>query len=1236
VATAAITSPVTEPWHARFGHRGDSINKLLTAVYDLPANKPTSINTIHAPCEHCVNGHGRRTKIATTHKESTTLQPATRVGERLHCDLTAPMTAYNPLSNRRDRVATAGGAIYGLIIVDEYSRYSWVYLLKYKTQAAACVNQVCEWFVNRLGVPVAEVHSDGGTEFINAKIRVPLVTSGGTLTYTTTDTPRHNGIAERCIGVLFEILRSWKSHSGFPNLLWGEALLHANYVRNRTPRSGTPARVPWQSLFSTDLLPSVDKLRIFGSDCQVMVPAPDRTSLDLRSELAIYIGVSEAQNAYRVLLPDTYTVRVSRDVKFDESSFDLIKLYRCEADDDNYDPTNHSELQFSDPSTTGTDTEINQSSHLPNDERPSVVPIGMRDSDDFGLDLSAADEHEMNAREPAARQLTTGCREPAARQLTTDAWEQAARQRTTSSREPAARQLTTGCREPAARQLTTDAWEQAARQRTTSSREPAARQLTTDAWEQAARQRTTSSREPAARQLTTGSREQAARQLTTANREQAARQRTTGNVQTAHSHSRRIVEPSTGTTYSDSDSRKGKRDNATVTHSTTSRIAFPTDPNAEIYLPQIAPTVVTRAGRESKPVAEYGRPNEYDYLYYTAGVSLSHVGVSPTVKRTVTAGVSPSQVGVSLTVAQHIAQAVTAGTKHTAHAVSAGSTVTPTQVTVTKYNEEPLPKSYTQAMKCGNAPEWCKAMKEEIEAQHCMDVWTLVVPPHGSNVIDARWVYNYKRDSLGDIVRYKARFVCKGFQQLEGIDYNETYAPVVIGKSLRLVLAIAAALDLELKQLDFDTAFLYASVPETIYMHQPEGYHDGTNKVCRLNKALYGLKQAPHEWNNKINGTLLGFGYTRCKIDPCVYIKNGTVNGVTVMLMLCLYVDDTIIAYNTAGESLWLADKHAIMLEYKIKDLGNCEWLLNLKVTRNRSARTLTLCQESYIDKLLAKFNMTDTKVVPSPALCHQSVTPLDQTQAIELTIDGKEHRLYRALIGSLMYAAQITRVDIAFAVSNLSRHLHQPYQHHMNAARRVLKYLGCTKWYSLIFTVAKEGAVPLKVYTDADWATDLNERRSTTGTLVQYNGNTIAWNSSLQKSTAGSTAEAEYVALNDAVIEAGWFRSWLREVLGSSNNDVPVISSVTVGNNDSSIPNIMVDNKAAIQIATKGLASAPKTKHIAIKYHIVQQEVQANTVALHWCETKLQLADILTKALGPQQHQAVVPQLLYTVNQSK
>jgi hypothetical protein len=1104
----------------------------------LPANKSVITDTIAAPCEHCVNGHGRRTKIATTNTLSTAIQPATRVGERLHCDLTAPMTAYNPLSARRDRVATVGGAIYGLIIVDEYSRYSWAYLLKYKTEAAARVNEVCEWFINRLGIPVAEVHSDGGTEFINAKIRVPLVTNGGTLTYSTTDTPRHNGFAERTIGVLFEILRSWKSQSGFPNLLWGEALLHANYVRNRTPRSGTPARVPWQSLYSTDMLPSVDKLRIFGSNCHVMIPEPYRTSLTLRSEPAIYIGVCEAQNAYRVLLPDTYTVRVSRDVKFDESRFDLIKSYRCEADGDNYNPTSHSELQFSDPSTNGTESGVtssdteNQNSHSPSVEWPSVVPIGIRDSDDFGLDLSTAEEHEGHSQRIVEPSTRITCSDSHSQRIV----------------------------------------------------EPSTRITYSD------------------------------------------------------NHSRRIVEPSTRTVYRDSDSGfktrvsrrnaevvNGNRDTTTVTpsssSSTASSIAFPTDPNAEIYLPPIAPKVVTHFGRESKPVAQFGRPNKNDYLYYTADVSSSHVGASPIVNGKVTAGVSPSQVGVSPIVTQHTAQVVTVG-----------STATQSHVTVTKFNEEPLPKSYAQAMKCGNTPEWRKAMKEEIEAQHRMDVWTLVVPPRGSNIIDARWVYNYKRDALGDIVRYKARFVCKGFQQIEGVDYNETYAPVVIGKSLRLVLAIAAALNLELKQLDFDTAFLYAPVTETIYMRQPEGYHDGTNKVCRLNKALYGLKQAPNEWNNKVNSTLLGLGYTRCKIDPCVYIKNGTVDGINVLLMLCLYVDDTIIAYNTAAEPLWLADKLAIMHEYKIKDLGDCEWLLNLKVTRNRSARTLTLCQESYIDKLLVKFNMADTKAVSSPALCHQSITPLDETQAIALSIDGKDHKLYRQLIGSLMYAAQITRVDIAFAVSNLSRHLHKPYQHHMNAARRVLKYLGCTKWYALIFTAPKQDAIPLKVYTDADWATDLNERRSTTGTLVQYNGNTIAWNSVLQKSTAGSTAEAEYVALNDAVIEAGWFRSWLREVLGSSNNDIPVTSSVTVGDNDRIIPSIMVDNKAAIQIATKGLASAPKTKHIAIKYHSVQQEVQANTVALHWCETKLQLADILTKALGPQQHQAVVPQLLYTV----
>ncbi len=481
-----------------------------------------------------------------------------------------------------------------------------------------------------------------------------------------------------------------------------------------------------------------------------------------------------------------------------------------------------------------------------------------------------------------------------------------------------------------------------------------------------------------------------------------------------------------------------------------------------------------------------------------------------------------------------------------------------------------------------------------------------------------------------------------------------------------MVLAIAAELDLDLNQIDFDTAFLNADVDAYIYVAQPEGYSDGTNRVCKLHKALYGLKQAPYVWNTTINATMLRLGYKRCDIDPCIYLKHGTISGTgeTVLIIAALYVDDTVIAYNKAGAIIWSNDKVQIGKEYVIKDLGDCKWVLNMEVKRDRSNGTITLSQYAYITKMLEDLEMDKTNPVKTPGVTTPGPVwkvvngkPVIEREEeskpilpVPVPVDGKEHEWFRTVIGKLSYAAVTTRVDIAYNVNALARYLAAPCEHHIVAAKRILRYLCGTKRYCLVLGKGTAGAHPISVFTDASWASNRDDRRSTTGTLVLHNGHPVYWNSRLQKSTAGSTAEAEYVALADAVKEAQWLRAWLREVLNKGNNNIPVQvtsfedkvsdntgsnTSFVTSDNDAmkDVPSVHCDNQAAIAIAKKGLASAPTTKHIAIKYHIVQELVASKLIDLQWVPTKQQLADLLTKSLGEQQLVPVLKTLMCTTD---
>jgi reverse transcriptase-like protein len=621
----------------------------------------------------------------------------------------------------------------------------------------------------------------------------------------------------------------------------------------------------------------------------------------------------------------------------------------------------------------------------------------------------------------------------------------------------------------------------------------------------------------------------------------------------------------------------------------------------------IAPPVRSALGRLVRPVSRYGMPSPMDYLHYCFVI------------------------------------------------IDDKSAATSTPTTLTRKRTpmtDPLfePKSFKQATSFDNVnrPEWRAAVQAEYDSLTAMNVWSLVPRPPHVNVIRGMWVFTIKRDENGRPTRYKARFVVKGFEQKEGVDFNATFAPVLAAKSIRLLLALAADQDLELKQIDVKTAFLNAHLNEKIYVEQPEGFRTNPSLVCLLHRALYGLKQAPHEWNVEVNRAIIALGYMRSMRDPCMYFKRWTdgTTGTTNQIMIGLYVDDKLIAYNKEAEQQWLSDFSSFKDKYQLDDKGDCTWILNMSVTRDRTAHTITLSQEAYVNKLLEQQaehvshgkSMLSTKVAYEPTA---GTEPIGAVLPLEL--NGREHKQFMCLVGGLLYLANTTRMDISWSVGAVSRKLSQPTNHDLTAAKRILRYLAGTKTRALLFKAATPGITPLVVWTDADWAADKVKRRSTTGTLVQFNGNVVSWNSRLQKSTAQSTAEAEYVALNDAVREAHWMRDWLREIAAVYPNDIPVISSVTVPGTGLStgtllqdittsstmVPSVMCDNMAAIQIAKKGLASAPSTKHIAIKYYDVQRAVELEEIRLQYVPSADQLADILTKRLGGQQIAQVIDKLL-------
>ena len=504
------------------------------------------------------------------------------------------------------------------------------------------------------------------------------------------------------------------------------------------------------------------------------------------------------------------------------------------------------------------------------------------------------------------------------------------------------------------------------------------------------------------------------------------------------------------------------------------------------------------------------------------------------------------------------------------------------------------PQSYKEAIASPHAEQWRNGMDKEIASLKENNTWTLVPAPRNSAVIPCRWQYKAKRDKEGNVVIFKARFVAKGFKQQHGIDYTETFAPVVRYDSLRSILALAASRDLHLLQIDVQTAFLYGEIDQELFIHQPEEYvtEDSENYVCRLNKGLYGLKQSSRLWNKKIHRSLVNLLFTQSEADPCVYTR---LSGGDIMI-LAIWVDDGLFAFSDKSAGQSVIDH--LREEYKMK-AGPAEHFVGLNINRDRPNKTLHLSSPSYIEKVLAKFNMTECNPVRIPA--EPSLRLSRDMEPADVETTAKMRSIpYRQVIGSLMYAAITFRPDITYAVNQLARFCENPGESHWSAAKKVLKYLASTRRFGLQFTGAGIDIDTLSAFSDADYAGDTDTRRSTSGFVFMFNQGAITWSSRRQNCVALSTMESEYIAASDSSREAVWLRRLTAQI----------------GAVQKSPTNLYCDNKSAIAI-THNPEHHSRSKHIDVKYHFLRDQQSNGTINISHISSESQLADIFTKPLS-------------------
>lgn len=481
--------------------------------------------------------------------------------------------------------------------------------------------------------------------------------------------------------------------------------------------------------------------------------------------------------------------------------------------------------------------------------------------------------------------------------------------------------------------------------------------------------------------------------------------------------------------------------------------------------------------------------------------------------------------------------------------------------------------------------EWYKAIQNELNSLKKHNTWSEVKDaPEGKRPISSKWVFRIKRNPDGSINKYKARLVVRGFSQVEGVDYTETFAPVARHSSMRILLSIAASHDMEIHQGDVETAFLNPEIDEEIYMRLPDG------SIVRLLKSLYGLKQAPRLWNSQIHSVLTKSGLKQSASDQCIY--SGMIDG--KLVILGLYVDDLLLACN---DKIILEDiKRNLSSNFSYSDLGEAKYLLGFEIVRNRVNKTLLLHQSSYIKEILHKANMTDCK--PSSVPANPSVRlSKDMSPKSKEEQDHMSRLPYRQIVGSLLYLVSGTRPDIAYSVSQACRFMQNPGKQHWEAVKQILRYLKGTQNCGIILGGIKKD---LKGFVDADWAGDVDSRRSATGYVFYLNDGPITWTSKMQNTVALSSTEAEYMALSAGAQEACWLRSLLKSL------HQPTTS-----------PTILHGDNQGSLILAKNPKNHSRTKHIDTRYHFIRDHILQNDIKVMYVPTADNRADLFTKSLG-------------------
>ncbi|TIC28442.1 rve-domain-containing protein [Wallemia mellicola] len=1201
-------------WHSRIAHLHEQATRnTLKRLYNITFPRSQKIN-----CDSC--------KMNKTNQPpfDGKLNKAKGPLDILHSDL------MNIPTNTDEK--------YALVIIDEYTRYSWTFPLKHKHNIFDIITNLHTEIERQTGYKVKRIHSDRAKEFMSDRLLKYYKTHGIINGHTAGYAASSNGIAERYNQTIQRGIATLLTDAKLPNEYWIYAMNYYTHIKNSSPHSSI-ATTPIEELFDT--LPSLHRLKPFGCRAYIQHPSIETNKVSPMRSPGIFLGFDKSSNGAIIQLNDN--VLISRNVYYNESEFPGINnidtvhsanhsfKYRSplsSSHDDPDEPTDNEieeeESSNETQSTSQDDIDIHGQEESSN-ETPSIPQddINIHDQEEPQYSAPPTPHNELDTHE----QDESSNEALPSTQDDIDMQEQVSSDETPSNsqgdisvqeQEKPPHAETEESEGGIPNVTHSSSHSEIVDDRSSSHENFTSLHNKVKKSEEGQRDRTppniphhielpthetTSFIEPI-HECVTDTREKIAHQNDQINATGPAYNSTETFIpmdterNTDTDKTKSIIPIPAKTIYDRFDKQEESPNEYLGFNHSFKRKVHPTiakgtpiQPGQARHAARIAKQQEDDRRNKTKDAKEdihYERLQE-QWLHFDNDKKMSYPDPDSLLHKTIN----------KLLHVDHTLAAKAEPNKKLRHAYALARQ----QVTTG------IPNTFKQAMTHPDAIKWRQGMEEEMATHDRNNTWTLIDlkdVPKNNNIVGSRWVYNIKTNAMNEPIKWKARLVAQGFSQKPGIDYEETYAPVTSLRIIRLLIAIAVEENLQIHQMDVTGAYLYGDIDQPIYMKLPPGMYENEKdkKICKLNKALYGLRQSGRIWYELLNKVLEQMGFKSSYSEPCLY------HSEQLDAIISVYVDDLIILTRTTTTANKIKSK--LKVEFEMKDLGNINHILGMKVDYDQEKGTATIDQSGYIAKAIEDLNLQSIKRKSIPMSTNLTLSNEDSPK-IEDHIDEMKTKPYAQAIGKLNWIAQASRPDIAFATSMCGRYTQNPGIKHWNAVRQIYGYLKNTIDTKIEF---KKQMKPLNGYckgvilqkdikghVDADYAGCWDTARSTSGCVFTYSGGAIAWTSKRQKCVATSTGEAEYMAIKHGSDIAIWLRNVMEHLGRNLESPIPV----------------KTDNTAALtNILNPG--SITGLKHIRVQYHAGKERHERKEIEVKGIRTHDQLADIFTKALNGNQ----------------